>query len=190
LFASDGQGVEQVSGPAACLFVEEECAGGVAGVGGHFAGQPQPQVVFGQQHLVDLTPEGGFVLLEPAQGSCLEAGSCGAAADGEQPGGADRLGDLLDLCAAAAVGPDHGGGQQASLRVEEDGAVHLARQPDGQHLAVWVVGEQGADCGHRCLPPGFGVLFGAVGCGLFDRVLFCGAGQRGSAGGGQQHLDC
>ncbi len=122
----DLQGVQDLAGPLALPHVEEKGAGGVGGVGGVLAGQPQPDVVLGQEHAGHPPEVLGLLVAQPDYFWRLEAGQGGVAGDRDQTLLADGPRYPVALGPRALVVPQEGGPDHLIGRIQKDRAVHLA----------------------------------------------------------------
>ena len=122
---------EDLGGPVARGEVEEHGPRTVGLVHGVLTGQPKPDVVLRQQDVRDPLPHVGLVIANPDELGRGEAGQGIVAGDRDEPLWPDRLPDQVALGGGPLVVPEDRGTEDLVRPVEEDGAVHLAGQPDG-----------------------------------------------------------
>ncbi|MCY1211203.1 hypothetical protein D9M72_229130 [compost metagenome] len=154
------RGGQQFVGPVARAHVEPQRAGRVGHLADRLAAEHEAQPVLRQQHARHAGEDLGLVLAHPQQLGRGEAGHREVAGDLAQARHGAR--ERLALRAAAAVVPEDGRAQHLAFRVEQRGAVHLARQADGAYLRQRL-GVRGAQLGHdrlERLPPLGGRLLG------------------------------
>ena len=92
--------------PAPVRDVEEQRARRVGDVGGAIAGQPEADVVLGQQHRADARPELGLVARTQSSLGSVKPVSAGFEVSVDEAIGADALGDRPALGAGALVAPE------------------------------------------------------------------------------------
>ncbi len=124
----DPERVEHHRRPVAGREVEQDRAGAVGLVEGVVAGQPVADVVLGQQDVGDARPDLGLVAAHPGELRRREPGQRVVAGDRDEPRLADRLADLVALGGRALVVPQDRRAQDLAGGVEQDEAVHLARE--------------------------------------------------------------
>jgi hypothetical protein len=171
----DLQSVQDLAGPIARPHVQQQGARGVRGVGSVLAGEPQPYVVLGKQDAGDLFVVFGLFVSKPDDLWCLEAGERGVARDRDQSFFADGPCDPVALRLRALIVPQQRGPYHPVGAVEEDGAVHLARERDTSHLAPRFGGDLCQDY-FRALPPVFRLLLGPARAWGVKRVVGRGFG--------------
>ena len=127
---------EDLVGPVARSEVEEDRAGAVGAIGRVLAGQAQPHVVLRQQDVPRARPCVGLVLAHPEDLGRREAGERVVAGDRDEPLAPDDLADAVALGGRPLVVPEDRGADRLAGIVEERQPVHLAREPDGRHVAA------------------------------------------------------
>ena len=124
------------------------------------AGEAEPDVVLRQQDVGDPRPDVRLVVADPDELGGGEAGERVVAGDRDEPLRADDLADQVALGAGPLVVPEDRRPEDLVGGVEEDGAVHLAGEADGDDVVAGDarVGEDGPDRGDRAVPPQARVL--------------------------------
>ena len=153
---------EESRGPAASADIEPAGAGGIGHVGNILAGQPEPEIVLGQEHLVELLEDLGFIGLHPGNLGCRETGKNDIAGDlAKARIGIQRGGLFVGSC----IVPEHAGPKRLAGLVQKRRAMHLTGKPDaahgGERLAV--IRFQGEQSRLASLDPIGGGLFGPAG---------------------------
>jgi len=170
----DVEQAQEFLGPAAALDVQQERARGVADFGGKLAGQAVADVVLRQENLRGALINARLVSADPEDLRRREAreGRVRDHAEETAPT-AGRPGDLVALGAGPLIVPEDRAAKDPAAPVEEDGAVHLARQADAGDL-------DGPDLGRTKhlantrpgrLPPILGVLLAPGGPGSVRGIL-------------------
>ncbi len=159
--ARQAGGFEQIVRPVPRADVEPERARGVRHLRHMVPGQPQPHIVLGQEHRVDIGKDVGLVLAQPRDLRRGEARHRDVA--GDLAGAGKRRLDLGALRLRAAIVPEDRRPQHLVVMVEADRAVHLARQPDpAQPLQPVLAGDR-ADRALDRAPPVLRLLLGPAG---------------------------
>ncbi len=174
-------------GPAAAADVEEGGAGGVAEFHGELAGEPEVEVVVGEEDGGEALEVGGFVAFEPE-----DFGGGEAWEDGEALGfdggflAAEFAHDFLAFGGGGGIAPEFGGADDVPLGVEGDEAVLLAADADGFDFGgLGLSGaEGGADGFGGGVAPGMGVLFFGAWGEVGEEVVADGSGAFDFAGEG------
>ncbi|MEJ2359789.1 MAG: hypothetical protein P8Y13_17160, partial [Deinococcales bacterium] len=160
---------QQLGDPGVAAKIVEQRAGGVRGVGGELAREPQVDVVLGEEQVVAAIQQPGVVTAYPQQ---LRSDVDGV---GRVEGGsAEELGvagvEEVGLLGRALVEPDERVGHRLAAFVEEHEAVELAGQGDGAQLARASPVERLPAGGAHRRPPGPRVLLGPADPRVRDRV--------------------
>ena len=126
----DLQGVHDLGRPISRGEIEQQRAGAVRLVQRVIAGEPQAQVVLGQQHVPDPAPDVWFVLADPHQLGRGQAGHGVVAGDLDEALGTDCGADEVALARSALVVPQDRRSEHLVRFVEHDQSVHLAGEPN------------------------------------------------------------
>ena len=126
--------VQHLGGPTALADVEEGGAGSIGDLSVELAGQPEADVILGQQHLPDLSVGLRLILPDPDDFGRREAGQHRVRCQLDDPLPTDALRDPRALRAGALVAPEERRAQHLMPRVQEDRAVHLPRETDAPDL--------------------------------------------------------
>ena len=164
--------VEQLVAPASVRNVEEKRPGRIRDVDGVLAGEAEAHVVLWQEDVTDAGVGLGLVPAEPEELRRREAGEGAISGQLEQPVEAEPLLDLGAFRAGALVVPEDRGAKHVTVLVEDDEAVHLARE------AERAVVPELAERRLRSPPPVVGILFGPARSRRRERIGALGAGER------------
>ncbi len=124
------EGVEHLRGPGASGEIEEDRPRPVGHIDGKPTGEPEPQVVLGEQHVANSLPARRLVIAYPEQLGSREAGEGVVAGDLDETLRPDPASDLLALGLGPLVVPEDGGADDVTRLVEQHRAVHLTGEPD------------------------------------------------------------
>jgi len=151
----DPECIDHLGRPGPRGEVQEECPRTVGNIGRVLAGQAQPDVVLGQQHVGDPPPRFRFVIPNPDQLRRGQPGQRVVARDLDQPAGADGVPDPVALGARPLVVPQDRRSDDLARPVQDNRAVHLAGQADrGNRIGGRA--DRGEGCLHgdlRGVPP-------------------------------------
>ena len=180
------QRVEHVVAPAASRDVEEQRPGRVGGVDRPLAGEPEPHVVLRQHDPGDPPVRVRLVAPEPEELGRREARERPVPCQLDEPLPADPLLDLGAFGGRPLVVPEDRRADHAAVAVEDDEAVHLAREADARNRAP---GGDLREGGERGLPPVVRVLLGPAGLRGRERVAARRSGKHGAVGRHRDRLD-
>ena len=172
--------IEDLIRPCAPAKVQQQSAGSVRHVGGVFAGEPEADVVLGQEDAAHFGVGLGLVLAKPQDLRRLKTRDRGIACDGDQSLGADLLGDGLALGRRPLIAPQDCRPDDPITLVEEHGAVHLPREPEAQRR-VAKLGDDAVEHGLARVPPRFGILLCPSRPRRHERVFLGGRGEHVAA---------
>ena len=169
----DPEGREDLRRPVAGREVEQDRPRPVGLVERVLAGEPEPDVVLGQEHVRDPAPDVRFVVADPDELGRGEARQGVVAGDLDEPLRTDGRPDGVALGGRALVVPQDGRPQDGIGRVEQDEAVHLAGQPDRDDVLARRAGrgEHRPDGGDGAVPPQVGRLLAPARVGHLEAVL-------------------
>ena len=171
-FAIDLQPPADVVGPVPRSQVEQERCRGVRDVACDLARQAGAEGVLRLDYPARPGHDLGLVARDPHYLWGREADVRPVAGASHQLVARYPLLDLGSLGFGSTVRPDQGRPEGRSVRVEEDGAVHLTRHPNGRHVRAAQSGS-GQQLGHRQpkrIPPAVRVLFRVARLPRFGRV--------------------
>ena len=175
--------VEQLVAPAPVGDVEEKRPGRIGDVDRVLAGEAVAHVVLRQEDVTDPGVRLGLVPAEPEELRRREAGERAISGQLEQPVEAEPLLDLGAFRAGALVVPEDRGPKHVTVLVEDDEAVHLARE------AERAVVPELAERRLRSQPPVFGILFGPARSRCRERVGALGTGEHLAGRRERERLD-
>jgi hypothetical protein len=148
--------LQKVVRPVAPRHVEPERAGRVRHFRDVVAGQPEPHVVFWEEHGRDVLEELRLVAADPGELRCGETRHGDVARDLARSG--KRRLDLGALRGRTAVVPEDRRAQHRVVGVEAHRTVHLSRKSDATHIPERMLGGDGVDRRDRGAPPILGIL--------------------------------
>ena len=181
----DLERVHDLVAPASGGDVEEQRAGRVGDVCRVLAGQPQADVVLGQENASDAGVDVGLVLAQPEELRGSEARQSTVPRQPDELAEPEAILDLGALLPGPLVVPEDGRAEDAVGVVEGDEAVHLAGEPDPRDAVA-------SDLGERRLgraPPVLRVLLRPPGLRSRQRVGLLGAREHLAVRGDPQRLD-
>ena len=129
-------------------------------VHGVVAGEPEPEVVLGQEHVRGRSPDVGLVVADPHELGRGEPGQGVVAGDLDQALGSDRRPDGVAFGGGPLVVPQDRRPEDLVRRIQQDEAVHLAGEPDRDDLGRRDAGrrQDRSDRVDAARPPQPGVL--------------------------------
>ena len=173
-------GVQHGAGPATVPYVKQQGTRGVGDFHGEFAGHAEPDVVLGQQNLLDAVIDIRFVVADPDQLGRGEAFEGRIGHPVHQVLFASLFRDPAALIGRPRIAPQDGRPEHLVPFIQQDRTVHLARQADpGDGFGRHAGGAHGfAHCVRRRAPPVRRILFGPVGTGRVQGDLLEGPGRQ------------
>ena len=145
--------LQHLGAPTPPRDVEEQRPGGVGRVDRALPGEPEADVVLGEQDVRDPRIDVGLVPAQPEQLRRSEPGERAVAGQLDQAAQPDALLDLGALRGGALVVPENRRPQHRVVVAERDEAVHLARVAERIALAPAELGQR-RTCSPATSPPG------------------------------------
>jgi hypothetical protein len=144
--------------PAPRADVQPKRAGGIRHIGNCLAGHAKPEPILWQQNAPDECKQVRFVFADPKQLRRGEPGHGEIAGDGTRAGFHRFQGNALSV--GATVVPQNRWSQHTVSGIEQNRAVHLARDADPADLQEIMVRSKLSYRSECRMPPVFGILFG------------------------------